>query len=115
MVQAGERLAPKRCGRLRAIQAIRQAAESGSIGHAIGVLQRGRSLLPRTVLCKTSPQRLSASQQAVMGIWKRKQREEGEGPPTKLAKPPSDPNPVVVFIVRLLAPATVADNGIAFT
>ena len=32
-----------------------------------------------------------------------------------LANPPSDPNPVVVFIVRLLAPATVTDNGITFT
>jgi hypothetical protein len=50
-----------------------------------------------------------------MGIWKREQREEGEGPPTKPAKPPSDPNPVVVFIVRLLAAATMTDNGIAFT
>jgi hypothetical protein len=50
-----------------------------------------------------------------MGIGKREQREESEGPPTKLAKPPSDPNPVVVFIVRLLAAATMTYNGIAFT
>lgn len=50
-----------------------------------------------------------------MGIWKREQREEGEGPPTTLAKPPSDPNPVVVFIVCLLAAATVTDNRFALT
>ena len=50
-----------------------------------------------------------------MGIWERKQRKEGEGSPAKLTKPPSDPNPVVGFIVRLLATATVTDDGIAFT
>jgi hypothetical protein len=50
-----------------------------------------------------------------MGIREREQREEGECPSTKRAKPPSDFNPVVVFIVRLFAPATVADNRIAFT
>jgi hypothetical protein len=50
-----------------------------------------------------------------MRIGEREQREEGEGPPTKLAKPPSDPDPVVVFIVRLLETATVTDNGIAVT
>jgi hypothetical protein len=50
-----------------------------------------------------------------MGIREREQREEGECPSTKRTKPPSDFNPVVVFIVRLLATATVADNRIAFT
>jgi hypothetical protein len=50
-----------------------------------------------------------------MRIWESEQREDGECPPAKLANPPSDPNPVVVFIVRLLAPATVTNDGIAFT
>jgi len=31
-----------------------------------------------------------------------------------MAKSASNPNPVVMFIVRLLAPATVTDDGIAF-
>ena len=50
-----------------------------------------------------------------MRIGEREQREDGECPPAKLANPPSDTNPVVVFIVRLLASATVTDDGIAFT
>jgi hypothetical protein len=50
-----------------------------------------------------------------MRIWEREQRQESECPPAKLANPPSDPNPVVEFIVRLLAPATVTNDGIAFT
>jgi hypothetical protein len=67
------------------------------------------------VLYETLPERLSASQQAVMRIRDREQREEGECPPANLANPASDLNPVVVFIVRLLMAAAVSDNGIAFT
>jgi hypothetical protein len=50
-----------------------------------------------------------------MGVWERKQREEGECRPTKRTTPASDPNPVVIFVVRLLATATVTDDGIAVT
>ena len=115
MRQASERLVPKGSRRLRAVQAARSAAEGGSIGYPIGVLHRWRSRFPRTVFYETSPERLNASQQAVMGMRERKHREEGEGPPAKLANPPSDPNPVVVFIMRLLVTAAVTDDGIAFT
>ena len=114
MGQMGERLAPKGSCRLGAVQAARPAAEGGGIGDAIRVLQRGRRLFPRTVFHQVSPQRLSASPQAVMGVGEREQGKEGESLPTNLAKAASDPNPVVMFIVRLLAPATVADDGIAF-
>ena len=61
------------------------------------------------------PERLTASQQAVLRVRERKQREEGEGLPAIGAATPTNPNPVVVLIVRLLAAASVADNGIAFT
>jgi hypothetical protein len=49
-----------------------------------------------------------------MRIGKRKQGQEGEGLPATLAKATPDPNPVVMFIVRLLAASTVTDDGIAF-
>src|SRR5208337_554257 len=114
MGQAGERLAPKGSGRLGAIQAARPAAEGGGIGHPIGVLQRGRRLFPRAVLHKVSSERLTASQQAVVGVGEREQGKQGEGLPATRAKAASDPNPVVMLIVRLLAPATVTDDGIAF-
>ena len=115
MSQACDRLAAKGSCRLKAIQPFRPAAHSGSIRHSIGILQRGNSILPRTVLYEPLPERLSASQQAVMRIRERKQREKGEGPPANLANPASDSNPVMVFIVRLLMAAAVTDNGIAFT
>jgi hypothetical protein len=50
-----------------------------------------------------------------MGVREREQGKQGESLPTTLAEAAPDPNPVVVFIVRLLAPTTVTDDGIAFT
>ena len=38
---------------------------------------------------------------------------EGEGLSASMAEAAPDPNPVVMFIVRLLAPATATDDGIA--
>ena len=49
-----------------------------------------------------------------MRVRERKQRKEGEGLPATVAKAASDPNPVVMFIVRLLAAASVTDDRIAF-
>ena len=61
-----------------------------------------------------SPERLTPSQQAVVGVRQREQGKQGKGLSTALAKAASDPNPAVMFIVRLLATATVTDDGIAF-
>jgi hypothetical protein len=49
-----------------------------------------------------------------VGVRQREQGEQGEGLPATRAKAASDPNPVVMFIVRLLAATTVADDRIAF-
>jgi hypothetical protein len=114
MGQAGERLAKKGKGRLGAVQAARPAAEGGRVGHPIGVLQGGCRLFPGAVLHPVPLQRLSASQQAVVRVRERKQGQEGEGLPATGAAAAPNPNPVVMFIVRLLAPATVTDDGIAF-
>ena len=112
---AGERLAEKGRSRLGAVQAVGPAAEGGRIGHAIRIFERRRRLFPGAVLHKAPPQRLTASQQAVVGVRERKQRQEGEGLPATGAATAPDPNPVVMFIVRLLAAASVADDRIAFT
>src|SRR5271157_4557944 len=114
MRQTGERLASKGSRRLRTGQPDRPAAEGGGIGHPIGVLQRRRRIFPRAVLHKVTPERLTPSQQAVVGVGEREQGKQGEGLSTTLAKAASDPNPVVMFIVCLLATATVTDDGIAF-
>jgi hypothetical protein len=79
------------------------------------VFKRRRCLFPGAVLHKTPPQRLTPRQQAVMRVRQRKQRKESEGLPTTQAATATDPNPIVMFVVRLLAAPSVADDRIAFT
>jgi len=50
-----------------------------------------------------------------MGVRKRKQREKGERLAALGATAPTNPDPVVMLIVRLLAPSTMTDNRILFT
>ena len=114
MRHAGKRLAAKGSGWVGVVQADRPTSERGGIGHPVGGLQRGCRLFPRAVPVQTSPQRLAASQQAVVGVRQREQGKQGEGLSTTLANAAPNPNPVVMFIVRLLAPTTVTDDGIAF-
>jgi len=101
--EAGERSAKKGASRLGRVQAARPAAERAGVGHAIWVFERGHRLFPGAVLHEASPQRLTSSQQAVMGVRERKQREEGEGRPATVAATAPDFDPVVILIVRLLA------------
>ena len=91
------------------------AAERGRIGHAIRVFECRRGFFPGAVFHRTPPQCLTASQHTVMGIRKRKQREEGEGLPATAAATPPNPDPVVVCIVRLLVATSVADDQVAST
>ncbi len=112
---AGARLAEKGKGWLGAVQSVGPATERGGFGHAIGIFERRRRLFPGTVLHKAPPQRLTARQQTVMRVRERKPRQEGEGLPATGAATATDANPIVVFIVRLLAAASVANDRIAFT
>ena len=91
------------------------AAKRGRIGHAIRICERRRCLFPGAVLNQAPPQCLTARQQTVVRVGERKTREKGEGPPTTGAATATDTNPVVMFIVRLLAAASVADDRITFT
>jgi hypothetical protein len=112
---AGERLAEKGKSRLGAVQSVGPAAKCGRIGHAIRVFERRRCLFPGAVLHKAPPQCLTASQQTVVRVRERKQRQEGEGLPATGAATASDPDPVVMLVVRLLVAASMADDRIART
>jgi hypothetical protein len=113
---ARECLAEKGKSWLGAVQSVGPATERGGIGHAIRIFERSRRrLFPGTLLHQAPPQRLAARQQTVVRVRKRKQRKKGEGLPATGATTATDPDPIVVFIVRLLAAASVADDRIAFT
>ena len=72
-------------------------------------------MFPRAVLHKAPPQCLATSQQAVMGVRKRKPRQEREGRPAIGAASTADVNPVVMLVVCLLAAASMADDRIVLT
>jgi hypothetical protein len=111
----GERLAEKRDGWLRAVQAVGPAAECGRIGQAVRVFERRCGLFPGAVLHKALLQCLRARQQTVVRVRERKQREEGEGPLATGTATATNANPIVMLIMRLLAAASVTDDRINFT
>jgi hypothetical protein len=67
------------------------------------------------MLHKAPPQCLPARQQTVVGVRERKQWKKGEGLPATSAATATDPNPVVMRIVRLLAATSMTDDQIAST
>jgi len=115
MSYAGDSLAEKAKLWLRKAHTARPAADSGRIGQAIGVLELRQRLLPRTVLHKAPQQCLAARHQTVMRVRKREQRKEGEGRPAIGAAAATDPNPVVILVMSLLAAPAVTNDRIAFT
>jgi hypothetical protein len=50
-----------------------------------------------------------------VGVREGKRGQEGEGLPATGATTATDPDPIVMFIMRLLAAASMADDRIAFT
>jgi len=111
----GECLAQEGTSRLRRVQAVGPTAERGGIGQAIRVFERCGCLFPGAVLDEAPLQGLTANQEAVMCVRERKRRQEGEGLPTTGAETATDPNPVVLLVVGLLAPTPVANDRIALT
>ena len=47
-----------------------------------------------------------------MAVGRRKRRQEGEGLAAAVAKTAANPDPIVVLIMSLFAPAPVTDDGI---
>ena len=104
--------AQERKRRLRRIQALEPSAQRGGIGHAIGVFDGGRRGFPGTAFQEAALQRLAAGDEAVMAVGRRKGRQEGERLAAPVAKAAANPDPIMVFIVRLFAAAAMTDDGI---
>ena len=113
--EAGKRLPQKGKCRLRGIQVARPAADCGGIRHTIAILERRRGLFPGAVLPKAPLQCLHPGQQAVMRVRQRKERKEGEALTATKTVTATYPDPVVMFIMRLLTAASVTDDGITHT
>ncbi len=112
---AGERLAEKGKSRLGAVQSVGPAAKRGRIGHAVRVFECRRGLFPGTMLHKAPLQGLTARHQTVVCVRERELRKKGEGLPATGTATPTNPDPVVMLVVRLLAAAPMADDQIPST
>lgn len=98
--------------RERRIQAPEPAAQCRGVGHTIGIFDCGRCRFPATTLDEIAVQRLTARNQAVVAVWWREGRQEGECLTTTVADAAANPDPIMMFIMGLLAPASVTDDGI---
>jgi len=107
-----DRLAQTRKWRLGRIQLAEPAAQGGGVGHAIRVFDRRRRRFPGKAFQEIALQRLAAGDEAVMTVRRRERRQEGERLAAAVAKPAANPDPIVLFIMSLLAAAPVTDDGI---
>jgi hypothetical protein len=76
-------------------------------------LHRRCCFLPGAAFHKETPQRLTASDQAVMAVGKRKHRQEGNRLAARTADPAANRDPVMPFVVSLFPSTTVPDNRIS--
>ncbi len=78
----------------------------------IGIFDRGRCRFPATTLDEIAVQRLTACNQAVMAVGWREGWQEGECLAATVADAAANPDPIMMFIMGLFAPAPVTDDGI---
>ncbi len=114
MSDVGDDLATKGRLWLGEIGTARPAANRGRIRQTIGIPKLRQRLLPRTLLCDALSQCLTAGQQAVLSVRKREQRKESERLTAPSAAAPSNPDPIVMLVVRLLAATPVVNDRIPF-
>lgn len=106
----GFQSASQKTKRRRGIQAAAPAAEGGWVRNAIRIFQRWGGAFPTVMLHKTLSQRLTTRDQAVMGIRKGESGKETESMFAKFAQPAVVLDPVVILVMRLLAPPAMADD-----
>jgi hypothetical protein len=102
----------EREGRQRGIQSLKPAAEGGTIRHAIRIFHRRRRCFPGTAFDKVAPQRLTAGDQAVMRVGKRKHGQEGNRLFARSADTAPNRDPVMVFVMGLLPPTAMTNDRI---
>src|ERR1700694_5141997 len=77
------------------------------------VFHRWCCLLPGAAFHKETPQRLTASDQAVMAVGKRKYRQEGNRLAARTADAAVNRDPVMLFVMSLFPSTTVPHDRIS--
>jgi hypothetical protein len=91
------------------------SAQCGGIGHPIRILDRRRRGFPTAALYEIASQRVAARDQTVMAVGRGEWRQESERLAAQTAETAANPDPIMVCIMSLFAPATVTDDGILLT
>ena len=115
LTDSAHRGTQKRKWRPRGIQTAEPSAQGGRIGHTPGSFGLGRRGFPVATLHKVAPQRLTAGDEAVVGIGWGERRQERERLAAQIAEAAPNGNPVMLFVMRLFAPAAMPDDRIAQT
>jgi hypothetical protein len=77
------------------------------------IFHRRCGLLPGAACDKETPQRLTASDQAVMAVGNRKHRQEGNRLAARTADPTPNRDPVMLFVMSLFPSTTVPHHRIS--
>jgi hypothetical protein len=78
----------------------------------MGIFYEWRSRFPGTALDKVAPQRLTAGDQAVMAVGKRKHGQEGNRLATRSADAAPNRDPIMLFVMSLLLSTTMTSDRI---
>jgi hypothetical protein len=112
-IQCLHRRSQERKGRLGGIQGPKPAAEGTCIGYAIRIFDSRCRRFPGTAFDKIAPQRFTPGKQAVMGVRKRKNRQESNRLAARSTDPAPNLNPVMVFIMGLFATTPMTNDRIS--
>jgi len=91
---------------------MKPSSQRGGIGHAIGILDDRRRGFPGTAFHEVAQQCLAACDEAVVAVGRREGRQEREGLVTAIADATANPDPIVMFVMRLFAAAAMADDRV---
>src|SRR6266481_2907605 len=78
----------------------------------MGIFHRRCRRFQGTAFDKVAPQRLTAGDQAVMAVGKRKHGQEGNRLPARSADTATNRNPVMLFVMSLLLAAAMTNDRI---
>jgi hypothetical protein len=92
-----------------------RAADSERIRQPMRILELGQCLHRRAVPHKAQQQRLATRQQTEMRVGQGKHRQESEGSSASDTAAPANLDPIVIRVMRLLAPSAMTNNRILFT
>jgi len=101
---------PEAIPSLLRIQAVKPTAYGRSNRNSIRIFHQWSGIVQGTMLFVISLQRLAARDQTVVSIGQGERWKKSHRLPTTFAESASNTNPVVVFVVCLLAPSTVPDD-----